>query len=64
MRAQSPRFEHRHRRFHPECARHVTGREHDAALSPADNNGLVGERRIVVLFDGRIEGVAIDMRDG
>jgi hypothetical protein len=64
VRAQPPRFEHGHRRFHPECARHITGREHHAALSPADNDGLIGERGVIALFDRRIEGVAIDMGDG
>ena len=38
------------------------GRDH-AALAAADDQRLVGERRIVALLDGGVERVAIDMRD-
>ena len=63
VRAQPPRLEHGHRRSHAERARHVAGREHDAALASADDHRFVRERRIVALLDRGIEGVAVDMGD-
>ena len=63
VRAQPPRLEHRHRRAHAEGARDVAGGQHDAALAAADDHRLVGERGIVALLDGGVEGVAIDMGD-
>ena len=55
------RLEHRHRRTHAADAGDVAGGGDDAALAAADDDRLVGQLRIVALFDGRIEGVAIDM---
>ena len=63
MRAQAPRLEHRHRRAHAEGAGEIAGGGDDAALAAADDQRLVGERRIVALFDRGVEGVAIDMRE-
>jgi hypothetical protein len=42
-------------------ARHVAGGGHHAALAATDDDRLVGECRIVPLFDRGVEGVAIDM---
>ena len=61
MRAQRQRLEHRHRRAHPEGAGDVAGRRHHAALAAADDDGLVGDLRIVALLDGGVERVAIDV---
>ena len=63
MRTQLERLKHRHGRFRAEFARDVTGRQHHAAPSAADNHGFVPQARIVALFDGSVEGVAIQMRD-
>ncbi len=49
---------------HAERARHVAGGEHDAALAAADDDRLVGERRVVPLLDGGVERVAVHVRDG
>ena len=64
LRAAALGLEHRHRRADAVGARHVAaGRDH-AAFAAADDHRLVDQRRIVALFDGGVEGVAIDMRDG
>ena len=57
------RLEHRHRRANALDAGDVAGRRHDAALAAADDHGPVLQFRIVALFDSRIEGVAVDMRE-
>src|SRR4051812_21014260 len=64
MRAEAPRFEHRHRRADAEGSRDVTSGRHDAALAATDNQRLVGQRRVVALLDRGVEGVAIDVADG
>ena len=64
VRAGLQRLEHRHGRAHAVGARHVAGRRHHAALAAADDDGLVGEARIVALLHRGVEGVAIDVRDG
>jgi hypothetical protein len=43
--------------------RNVTGRRHNAAFTPADNNRPVTQFRIITLFDRRIKGITIDMGD-
>ena len=58
------RLEHRHRRMDAVGARDIAGGGDDAAAAAADDDRPVGERRIVALFDRRVEGVAVDMRDG
>ena len=63
VRAELARLEHRHRRMHAEGARDVAGGRDHAALAAADDQRLVGERRVVALLDRGVEGVAIDMRD-
>ena len=57
------RLEHRHRRMDAVGARDVAGGRDHAALAAADDQRLVGERRIVALLDRGVEGVAVDMRD-
>ena len=57
------RPEHRHRRAHAADAGDIAGGGDHAALSAADDDRLVLERRIVALFDRRIEGVAVEMGD-
>ena len=57
------RLEHRHRGVHAVGARDVAGGRDHAALAAADDQRLVGERRIVALLDRGVEGVAVDMRD-
>ena len=55
----------RHRGARAVTARDVAAGGDDAAAAwMANNQGLVGERGIVTLFDGGVEGVAIDMGDG
>jgi hypothetical protein len=58
------RLEHRHRGAHAVNPRHVAARKHDAAGTATDDNRTVGELGPVALFDARVKGVAIDMRDG
>src|SRR6185295_14903745 len=62
LRAERQGLEHRHRRAHPIGARDVAGGRYHAALAAADDHGPVGQLRIVALFDGGVERVAIDMR--
>src|SRR5262249_21724880 len=45
-------------------ARDVAGGKHDTALASTHDHGLVGEREIVALLDGGIEGIAIDVGNG
>ena len=63
VRAELARLEHRHRRMDAVGARDVAGGRDHAALAAADDQRLVGERRVVALLDRGVEGVAIDMRD-
>src|SRR5262249_61421514 len=51
-------------RSNAERPRDIAGSEHDAAVAAAHDHRLVGKARIVALFDGGIEGVAIDVSDG
>lgn len=62
-RAERQRLEHRHCRTHAIGARDVAGGRDHAAFAAADDHGLVGKLRIVAFLDGRIEGVAIDVRE-
>src|SRR5262245_39627349 len=62
MRAKLHRPVHRHRRSDTEFARIVTGGQHHAAApAAADDHRLVDEFRMVAFFNGRVEGVTIDM---
>ena len=64
LRTELQRTRHRHRRAHAESARDIAGGRDDAAPSAAaDDQRLVGERRVVALLDRGVEGVAIDMGD-
>ena len=64
VRAKLQRLEHRHGRAHAEGARHVAGRDDDAASARmTDDQRLAGELRPVALLDGGIEGIAIDVGD-
>src|SRR6185437_2705009 len=63
LRAQCERLEHRHRRAHAIGAGDVAGRGYHAALAAADDDGLVGDVRVVALLDGGVERVAVDMRE-
>src|SRR5947209_18611284 len=63
MRAEPARLKHRHCRSHAVGARDIAGGQHDTASAPADDYRLVGEGRVVALFDRGIERVAIDMRN-
>jgi hypothetical protein len=55
------RLEHRHCRAHAVGARDVARRRHHASLAAADDDGPVGEIRIIALLDGGVERIAIDM---
>jgi len=61
LRAQRQRLEHRHRRAHAEGAGDVARRRNHAALAAADDDGLVGDLRIIAFLDGGVERVAIDV---
>ena len=63
VRAELARLEDRHGGADAKGARHIAAGEHHAALAPADDDRLVGERGVVALFDGGVEGVAVDMGD-
>ena len=61
--AQAQRLAHRHGGAHAKAAHFVAGRGHDAAAAaPADDHRQAGERGIVVLLDGRVERVHVDMQ--
>src|SRR5690606_21519116 len=45
-------------------AREVTGRGDDAAPAAANDQRLVGQRRIVTFLNCCVKGIAIDMRNG
>src|SRR5580765_623988 len=45
-------------------AGHVARSGDDTAGAAADHDGFVGNVGIVALLDGRIEGIAVDVRDG
>jgi len=51
----------RHAASYAEGPRFVRGREHDAA---ADRNGLAAQARVEQLFDGRIKGVEVRVKNG
>ena len=53
----------RHRRPHAERARLVARRRDYPAMPAADRHRLAPQRRIVALFDRRVEGVHVDMDD-
>jgi hypothetical protein len=61
LRAQLQRLEHRHCRSYAKGARDVAGRRDHAALAAADDDGLVGQLRIVALLDRGVERVAINL---
>ncbi len=61
--ASSFGFEHRHCRTNAVSAGHVARRGDDAALAATDDDGFVGNVGIVALLDGRIERIAVDVRD-
>jgi hypothetical protein len=61
--AERKRLEHGHRRFHALDAGDVAGGRHHASGAAADDHRPVGEFRPVALFDRRIEGIAVDVRD-
>ena len=64
LRAAAERLGHRHRRAAAEHARLVRRRGDDAApRRAADEHGLAAQRGIVVLLDGREEGVHVDVED-
>ena len=64
FRAGGERLEHGHGGADAADARDVAAGGNDAALAPADDEGLVAKLRIVALLDGGIEGVAIHVGDG
>ena len=64
VRAQPQRLEHRHGRAHAVGARDIAGRRRPRRAAAADDHRLGGKRRIVALFDGGVERVAVDMGDG
>ncbi len=64
VRTKAERLEHRHRRSHAVGTRDVARGGDNAAAPAADDDRLGGQRRIVALFDGGVERVAIDMGDG
>ncbi len=50
--------------MHAEAAHLVArGRDHAAPAGAADDHGLAGELRPVVLLDGRVERVHVDVQD-
>src|SRR5581483_8544587 len=62
---EASRLIHRHGRAHAGNARDVAaGRDDAASPAAADDHRTVAQGWIVALLDRRIEGVAIDMRDG
>ena len=63
VRAGFQRLEHGHGGLHAKGSRDVAACRDDATLSAAHDDRLVGEGRVVPLFDGGIEGVAIDVGD-
>jgi hypothetical protein len=63
VRAGFQSLEHRHGGMHAECAGDVAGSRHHAAAPATDDHGLFGKARIIALFDGGVERIAIDVRD-
>jgi len=59
--AQRQGLEHRHGRADAEGAGDVARRRDHAALAAANDDRLVGKLRVIALFHGRVERVAIDM---
>ena len=57
------RLEHRHGRADAANAGDIAAGRDDAALAAADDQRLVAQGGIVALFDGGIEGIAIEMGD-
>ena len=64
LRAKLPGFEHGHGRANTLNPRKVARRGHNAALPTADNHRAVTDRRVVTLFNGRVEGIAVDVGEG
>ncbi len=64
-RAEPDRLGHRHGRADAEGPRLVAGRRDHAALRrlTADRERLAAQRRVVALFDRRVEGVHVDVKD-
>ncbi len=58
-----PGFEHRHCRANTVSARDVACGGDHATLAAADDDRLVGKRRVVTLLDGGVESIAIHMRN-
>ena len=54
-------FEHRHCRVNAVSAGHIACGGDHATLAAADDDRLVGKRRVITLFDGGVECVAIDV---
>ena len=64
VRAELTCLFHRHRRADAELARFIRGCCHDTARTrTADDDGLSAKRRVVTLFDRRIERIHIDVHD-
>src|SRR5438477_342195 len=64
LRAEPQRRAHGHRRVHAVPAHGVArGRHHAAAAVPADDERLAGQPRVVVLLDGRVERIHVDVQD-
>ncbi len=64
MRTAPECLAHRHRGVHAEAAHLVArGRDHAAAAGAADDQRLARELGPVVLLDGRVERVHVDMQD-
>ncbi len=64
LRAAPERLPHRHRGTHAEAAHLVAGgRDHAAPARAPDDHGLARELRPVVLLDGRVESVHVDVQD-
>lgn len=63
VRAGFQRLEHRHGGLHAKGSRDIAASRDDSALSAAHDDGLVGEGGVVPLFDGGVEGVAVDVGD-
>ena len=65
LRAAPQRLAHRHRGMHAEAADLVArGGDHAAPAGAADDHRLARELGPVVLLDGRVERVHVDVQDG
>ena len=61
--AERQRLEHRHGRAHALHPGEIAGGGDHAALAAADDDRHVAQGRVVALFHGGVEGVAVDMGD-